>query len=177
MMMPVMGCPPERSLLHAKGAAQCEDELEHAAGTEGAGGEVTVITNGEKGHPQRVEADAGRHVHPTHAGTDCGKAHQVHGEKRDGPDERDFLVVRITRLKVQTVHLVPATDPRGQRTFLVKECHPTVSGAQISSIAPARLGILENREGSSGPNPMRRSRRHEIPFPMPARGVAALPPA
>src|SRR5262245_32145903 len=97
VMMAVLGGPPQHALLRGALRQQGENELEGAAGREGAMREVAMIagTDGEDAQPIEHKANGNRL--PSDAGPDRRRAGEMHQHEGDGGGIDD-VAVGVARL-------------------------------------------------------------------------------
>jgi hypothetical protein len=93
-MVPVMGGPPKRPFLAARGPQQAKHELEEAAGLVGPVGKITVVNARDGEHADVIHEKAHDNGGPTDAGENGQDSGQVNGEKSDAFRPIDLLVSR-----------------------------------------------------------------------------------
>src|SRR5437868_1194546 len=82
VMVPVMGCPPERTLLSRGGAQPREAELKKTGGFESSVSEVSVVATCNGKHTSAIGQNEGAKSDPAHPGIKHEEAGQVDEDKR-----------------------------------------------------------------------------------------------
>ncbi len=94
VMVAMMGGPPEHAFLRRRGGHEGDDELEDAAGFEGAVRKIAVIAGGDKEHAHDQQAEAGGQVIPVKGHEENQEGSEVHEHKGQGKKNRNPRAVR-----------------------------------------------------------------------------------
>src|SRR5262245_41200001 len=97
VMMAVLGGPPQHALLRRALRQQGKNELEGAAGREGAMREVAMIAGPDSEDAQPIEHEANGNRLPSDAGPDRRRAGEMHQHEGDGGGIDD-VAVGVARL-------------------------------------------------------------------------------
>src|SRR5262245_25208401 len=92
VMMAVLGGPPQHALLRGALRQQGKNELEGAAGREGAMREVAMIAGPDGEDAQPIEHEANGNRLPSDAGPDRRRAGEMHQHEGDGGGIDDVAV-------------------------------------------------------------------------------------
>src|ERR1700742_260109 len=82
MMVPMMRCPPQRTLLHGGTTDPRQHELKPAAGFVTAMRKVTMVRPGDTEHANHVHGQAKTGCLPTDAGPEGSEAGEMNSQER-----------------------------------------------------------------------------------------------
>jgi len=90
VMMPMMRCPPQRSLLHCRTTEPRQDELKNPACPIGPVREVAVIAGGYAEHADHIQSETQPNSFPRDSSEESGQANHMNSNERQTPDPLDL---------------------------------------------------------------------------------------